>query len=44
MPIDVYQDWPVYVLLGGVVFFFVYVIINGHMNEKNLKKQQDKEK
>lgn len=44
MAIDVCKDWPVYVLLGGVVFFFVYVIVNGHMNERNSKKQQDKEK
>ena len=24
------QDWPVYVLLGAVAFFFVYVIVKSN--------------
>ena len=33
------QDWLVYVLLGAVAYFFVYVIINARMNEKKSKKE-----
>jgi hypothetical protein len=29
-----YQDWPVYLLLGAVLFFFVYVIIKSNLPEK----------
>mgnify|MGYP001564980572 CR=1 FL=1 len=31
------QDWPVYVLLGAVAFFFIYVIIKGRRGEKEEK-------
>ena len=30
MYINVEQDWPAYVLLGLVVFFFIYVIVKGN--------------
>jgi len=36
------QDWPVYVLLGVVVFFFGYVIIKSNMSEKKDKDTADK--
>ena len=29
------QDWPVYVLLGAVVFFFSYVIIGSIQKNKD---------
>ena len=38
-----YQDWPVYVLLGAVVFFFGYVIIKGNMQNRKNKEVQKKE-
>ncbi len=38
-----YQDWPVYVLLGAVVFFFGYVIIKGNMQDRKNKEVQKKE-
>lgn len=36
------QDWPVYVLLGIVVFFFGNVIIKGNMQDKKNKQEQNK--
>lgn len=39
---NLYQDWPVYFLLGVVVIFFGYVIIKGNMSEK--KGDQGKNK
>lgn len=33
------QDWPVFVLLGAVVFFFIYVIIKGNQGDKDKKNQ-----
>ena len=33
------RDLPVYVLLGGVVFFFIYVIIKGNQGEKAKKNE-----
>jgi len=35
-----YQDWPVYLLLAAVVFFFGYVVIKSNIQEK--KDNQDK--
>jgi len=32
------QDWPVYVLLGTVVFFFIYMVIKSNQC-KNEKKR-----
>jgi len=37
---NLWQDWPVYVLLGAVVFFFGYVIIKGNMQDKKNKQEQ----
>jgi len=34
------QDWPMYVLLGAVVLFFIYVIIKGNLSEKKNKEEQ----
>jgi hypothetical protein len=31
---NLYQDWPVYILLGVVAFFFIYVIIKGNQGQK----------
>ena len=31
------QDWPVYLLLGGVAFFFVYVIVKSNPQNRNNK-------
>jgi hypothetical protein len=33
------QDWLVYVLLGAVAYFFVYVIIHSHMIKEKAKKE-----
>jgi hypothetical protein len=37
-----YQDWPVYFLLGVVIIFFGYVIIKGNMPEKKDNQGQNK--
>lgn len=37
---NLYQDWPVYFLLGAVVIFFIYAIIKG--NKKNPDNAGDK--
>ncbi|MDD5617782.1 MAG: hypothetical protein PHG69_01685 [Candidatus Omnitrophica bacterium] len=42
MGFNLSKDWPVYVLLAVVAFFFVYVIIKGNLEEKKNKKDQDK--
>ena len=39
---NLWQDWPVYVLLGVVVFFFGYVIVKGNMQNKKNKQEQNK--
>lgn len=41
---NLYQDWPVYFLLGAVVFFFIFVIIKGNLQNRKSKVEQDKEK
>ena len=38
------QDWPVYVLLGLVVFFFIFVIIKGNQGQKEKKDERPTEK
>ena len=35
---NLWQDWPVYVLLSVVVFFFGYIVIKGHIQEKKDKQ------
>ncbi|MFA5090207.1 MAG: hypothetical protein WC510_04130 [Candidatus Omnitrophota bacterium] len=39
---NLWQDWPVYVFLGVIVFFFGYVIVKGNMQDKKNKKEQNK--
>ncbi len=41
MAFDLAKDWPVYLLLGGVLYFFGYVIIKGNMPEKKDKGGED---
>jgi len=36
------QDWSVYVLLGAVAFFFIFVIIKGLLPEKKNKDNKAK--
>ncbi len=43
MTVNLYQDWPVYVLLGLVVFFFTYVIIKSNIPEKKDGHDSEKE-
>ncbi len=38
MNINIAQDWPVYILLGAVAFFFIYAIIKGRQQEKRNKE------
>ena len=40
---NLYQDWPVYVLLGVVAFFFIYVIVKGNLQSKENKQEPNKE-
>jgi len=40
---NLWQDWPVYVLMGAVVFFFGYVIIKGNMPDKQNKGKDNNE-
>ena len=37
------QDWPVYVLLGVVAFFFIFVIVKGNLQDRKNKEVQKKE-
>ncbi|KAF0154357.1 MAG: hypothetical protein FD188_3268 [Ignavibacteria bacterium] len=37
------QDWPVYVLLGAVAFFFIYIIVKSNLQDRKNKKIQKKE-
>jgi len=34
---------PVYVLLGAVAFFFIYIIVKGNLQDRKNKKIQKKE-
>jgi len=38
--VDFRRDWPVFVLLAGVIVFFAYVIIKGRQQEKKDKQGQ----
>lgn len=44
MGINLAQDWPVYLLLAAVVYFFIYVIINSKKQERVNKEGPDKGK
>jgi len=39
---NIVQDWPVYVLLGAVAFFFIFVIVKGNLQSKENKQEQKK--
>jgi len=41
---NLYKDWPVYVLLSAVIFFFAWIIISGRMQEKKEKEAKEKGK
>ena len=41
---NLYKDWPVYVFVGGALFFFAFVIISGRMQDKKNKKANEKGK
>ncbi len=38
--LDLQRNWPVYILLAGVVVFFAYVIIKGRQQGKEDKEGQ----
>jgi len=35
-----FRNWPVYVLLVGVIWFFVYVVTSGNKAQKDSKQDQ----
>jgi preprotein translocase subunit SecG len=37
------QDWPVYVLLGVVAFFFIFIFVKGNLQSRGNKQEQHKE-
>lgn len=37
------KDWPVYILLGAVIFFFIYAIVVSRRKEGKSKGGQNKE-
>ena len=39
---NLWQDLPVYVLGGAVLFFFGYIIIKSNMDHKKNKQEQNK--
>jgi len=41
---NLWQDWPVYILLGAVTFFFLYIIIKSRLDEKENKENQSNQK
>lgn len=36
---DLTKDWPVLVLVGGVLYFFAYVVVKGRQEERKNKKE-----
>ena len=38
------QDWPVFVLVGALIFFFVYVVVKSHSQAKKNKESGTKAK
>jgi len=40
MTINLAQDWPVYILLGAAVYFFIYVIVKGNQAQKEDKNKR----
>jgi hypothetical protein len=43
MGVNFAKDWPVYLLLVAVVWFFIFVIIEGNKQEKINKEAKNKE-
>jgi len=41
---NLWQDWPVYVLLGATAVFFIYVVIKGNQGNKEKKDTQTADK
>ncbi len=39
---NLYQNWPIYLLLGGFVTFVIYAVINSRQQEKKEKQEQNK--
>lgn len=39
---NIAQDWPVYVLLGAVAFFFIYVVVKSNLQNKRDKPDENK--
>jgi len=37
---NLWQDWPVYVLLGAMGFFFIYVIVKSNIDDRKNKKDR----
>lgn len=44
MGFNLSKDWPVYMLLGIVAFFYIYVIVKSNLDDRKDKKDQNKEK
>lgn len=38
------SDWPVYIMVIGMIGFFVFVVIKSKQEEKKNKEKQDKQK
>jgi preprotein translocase subunit YajC len=38
--LNLYQNWPVYLLLGAFVTFVVYMVINSRQQERKKKESQ----
>ncbi|MFH0732193.1 MAG: hypothetical protein V2A72_04645 [Candidatus Omnitrophota bacterium] len=36
------QDWPAFILLAGILWFFIYVFIHSRQQVKKDKQEQDK--
>jgi len=39
MAVNLAKDWPVFIMLGGMLYFFAYVIIKSNMPEKKDKNE-----
>lgn len=39
-----FKNWIVYVLLGGFIWFFAYVCIHSHKEEKRRQEQENSKK
>ncbi len=43
MGFNLSKDWPVYILLVIVAFFYIYVIVKSNLDDRKDKKDQNKE-